>query len=119
MEQRLVYEQKKVKFYEDHIKYSSTILFNKNNPCDLNNEKEKKRIKKFGIIVNFKDNIPIFLHQSYAEYFLANHVYRVIKEIQEEKDEVINQILRKREFFLVRKFLNDLMKLNYFVPLGD
>jgi hypothetical protein len=26
----------------------------------------------YGIIVNFKDSMPIFIHQSYAEYFVAS-----------------------------------------------
>ena len=103
------YEQKKVKFYEDHIKYSKMILFKENILSGSISQTEEKRIIKFGIIVNFKDKIPIFLHQSYAEYFLAKHVIEIIKENQDEKDEVINQILSNKEFFLVRKFLNNFL----------
>ena len=32
-------------FYKDHIKYSSTILFKKYNPCDSNYEKEEKSLE--------------------------------------------------------------------------
>ena len=108
------YEEKKEKFYEGHIKYSLMILMK-------NNEKEKRSLKKFGIIVDFKDKVPIFLHQSYAEYFLAKYVVNIIKEIEDDKnqyseidqnnkvDQEFNQILSNEEFFLVRKFLNDLL----------
>ena len=107
-------EREKYLFYEDHIKYSSMILFKENNPSDYNNDKEEKRIKQFGIIVNFENKIPLFLHQSYAEYFLARHARNMINETRVDKDKIINQILIESEFFLVRKFLNDFLSLYEF-----
>ena len=64
--------------------------------------------------MNFKNNIPIFLHQSYAEYFLAKRGLDIINETRIDKDKIISQILFKSEFFLVRKFLNDSLSLYEF-----
>ena len=40
------------------------------------------------------------MHQAYAEYFLAKTTFFKLKE--EKDDEEIDQVLRKKEFFLVR-----------------
>ena len=66
------YEEKIEKFYIDHIRHSSYLLFNKKE-TDIPDikENEAKRTVKFGLIVHFKNKIPSFLHQSYAEYFFS------------------------------------------------
>jgi ankyrin repeat protein len=103
-----LFEEQRKKFYEDHIRLSSYVLLNKIESEILNiNEIDEKRIIKFGLIVQFRNKIPIFLHQSYAEYFLAKNALNKMK--QKQDDEEINQILKNEGFFLVRKFLNDVI----------
>jgi ankyrin repeat protein len=109
------YEEKKEKFYHDHIIHSSYVLFNKKE-TDIPDikENEAKRIVKFGLIVSFnKNKIPTFLHQSYAEYFLAKNAFAKLE--QQQYDVEINLILKKIEFFLVRNFLEGLFQKNSFV----
>jgi ankyrin repeat protein len=104
-----LFEEQKEKFYENHIKLSNLILFkNKNKKEDLA-EKEEKKIIKYGIIVAFTNGIPTFLHQSFAEFFLAKSSLQLIKE-QNKNDKELEQILRDERHFLIRKFLNDLME---------
>ena len=54
----------KKKFYENHIKLSLGVFF-KNNKIEMSINEEEEIIK-FGLIVNFQNKTPIFLHQSYA-----------------------------------------------------
>ena len=85
------------------MRLSSNLLFNKKETeiPDIK-ENEAKRIVKFGLIIHFRNKIPLFLHQSYAKYFLATNELEKLK--QEKHDEEIDQILKKKEFFLVRTF---------------
>jgi ankyrin repeat protein len=106
-----LFEEQKEKFYENHEKLSNLILFkNKNKKEDLA-EIDEKRIIKYGIIVAFTKRIPTFLHQSFAEFFLAKSSLQKIKE-QNKRDQELERILRDQRHFLVRKFLNDLMENN-------
>ena len=98
------YEEKKEKYYGDHIKLSLLIL-SKIKETSLNIE--EKKIIKFGLIVNFENKIPIFLHQSFAEFFVAKNALNQI--IQNKQNEILNEILKNTESFLIRKFLNDLL----------
>jgi ankyrin repeat protein len=105
-----LYEEQKDKFFENHEKLSSSILF-ENKTKKLENsltEKEEKRIIKYGIIVAFTNGIPTFLHQSFAEFFLAQKFLQKVRE-KNKDDQELNQILRGKRHFLIRKFLNDLM----------
>jgi hypothetical protein len=105
-----LYEEQKEKFYSDLTKFSSSILFENDYQKlekDLT-EKEEKRIIKYGVIVAFKNGIPTFLHQSFAELFLAQKSLQKIIE-QNKDDQILEQILREERHFLIRKFLNDLM----------
>ena len=99
-----LFEEQRKKFYEDHIRLSSYVLLNKIE-SEILNINDEQRIIKFGLIVQFRNKIPIFLHQSYAEYFLAKSTLN--KLVKNQDDEEINQILKNETFFLVRKFLND------------
>jgi ankyrin repeat protein len=101
-----LFEEQKEKFYENHIKLSNLILFKNKNKKE---EKEEKKIIKYGIIVAFTNRIPTFLHQSFAEFFLAKSSLQLIKE-QNKNDKELEQILRDERHFLIRKFLNDLME---------
>jgi ankyrin repeat protein len=101
------YEVRKRQFYVDHIKCSNRILFGNVDPQCLN-ELDEKRLVKFGIIVFFKNKSPIFLHQSYAEYFVALDAFFKIKQNNDYYKE-FKQILRKNENFLVRQFLDNFM----------
>ena len=49
------------------------------------------------------------MHQSYSEYFVAKMALNIVAQNKEVDDEEISIILKNGEFFLVRKFLNDLM----------
>ena len=102
------YEARKKQFYVDHIKYSSQLLFGNVEP-QCQNELDEKRIVKFGFIIYFKNKLPIFLHQSYAEYFVALNAFFKIKQNNDYYDKEFKQILRKNENFLVRKFLDNFM----------
>ena len=80
-------KKKKERFYDDHIRHSSYVLFNKKE-TDIPDikENEAKRTLKFGLIVNFKNKIPIFLHRSYAEYFLAKNALNKIEKKQDDEE---------------------------------
>jgi ankyrin repeat protein len=100
-----LYEEQKEKIYENHIKLSSSILFE---TCDKKEEKaltekEEKRIIKYGIIVAFKNGIPLFLHQSFAEFLVAKSSLQKIKE-QNKEDKELEQILSDERHFLIRTF---------------
>jgi ankyrin repeat protein len=102
------FEEQKEKFYEDHIKLSLVALF-KHKQIDVD-ERAKKRILKYGLIDNFLSKSPIFLHQSFAEYFLAKSSFSKIEKNQDSDDNIeLREILRESERFLIRRFLNDLM----------
>jgi len=109
------FEDSKKEFYSNHTKLSSLILFEQNNKneigLELDEEDKVQAILEYGVIVAFKNGIPSFLHQSFAEFFLAKRCSQKIKE-QKKKDKELNQILRDKRHFLIRKFLNDLMENN-------
>jgi ankyrin repeat protein len=106
------FEDSKQKFYSNHIKLSSLILFEQNNQKEIG--LELNEILEYGVIVAFTVNkTPTFLHQSFAEFFLAKSCLQKIqkqKRIKEDKE--LEQILRDKRHFLIRKFLNDLMEIN-------
>ena len=82
-----------------------TILV-KNKELEKNVDTNKQQeIMKFGLIVDFKNKTPKFMDQSYAEYFVAKYVLDKIDKNKEKKDKIIDEILKKSEYFLVRKFL--------------
>jgi ankyrin repeat protein len=107
------FDESKKEFYSDHAKLSSLILFEENskNKIDLefDEEDQVKAILDYGIIVAFKNGIPTFLHQSFAEFFLAQKSLQNIRE-QNKRDKELEQILRDERHFLIRKFLNDLIE---------
>jgi ankyrin repeat protein/flavodoxin len=106
-----LFEDEKEKFYANHIKLSSSILFESSNNKEDNDFKEQDEslVIKYGVIVAFTNKTPTFLHQSFAEFFLAKRSWQKIKE-QNKKDTELEQILRKNGHFLIRRFLNDLME---------
>jgi hypothetical protein len=103
------FEDSKQKFYSNHIKLSSLILFEQNNQIEIG--LELNEILEYGVIVAFTVNkMPTFLHQSFAEFFLAKSCLQKIKEQKRIKDDKeLEQILRDKRHFLTRKFLNDLI----------
>jgi ankyrin repeat protein len=105
------FEDSKQKFYSNHIKLSSLILFEQNNQKEIGLELNEQDILEYGVIVAFTVNkMPTFLHQSFAEFFLAKSCLQKIKEQKRIKDDKeLEQILRDKRHFLIRKFLNDLI----------
>jgi hypothetical protein len=99
----------KEQFYSNHIKLSSLILFEQNNQKEIG--LELNEILEYGVIVAFTVNkTPTFLHQSFAEFFVAKSCLQKIKEQKRIKDDKeLGQILRDERHFLIRKFLNDLI----------
>ena len=101
--------------YSIHIKLSSKLLFKENNDLsldELNKEEKIQEILAYGVVVGFEENkTPIFLHQSFAEFFLAKSSFSKIElnKDEEDNDLELKQIFRERRCFLIRKFLNDLM----------
>jgi hypothetical protein len=71
-----LYEEQMEKFYENHIKLSSLIIFeNKNKKLEKAlTEKEEKRIIKFGIIVSFTKKFPLFCINLLLNSFWPNVV---------------------------------------------
>jgi ankyrin repeat protein len=110
-----LYDSERRKFYSDFTKLSFKLLFNKSAKSleeDLNDEKRIQEIIKYGVIIAFTANnkTPKFLHQSFAEFFLAKSCLQKIKDQKRIKDDKeLKQILREERHFLIRKFLNDLM----------
>jgi ankyrin repeat protein len=105
------FDEDKEKFFEKHIKLSSSILFEDRKEAlnlDLN-EKDEKRIIKYGVIVAFTNKTPLFLHQSFAEFFVAKSSFTKLEQ-NKDNDIELEQILRDRRHFLIRKFLNDLLE---------
>jgi ankyrin repeat protein len=105
------FEDTKEKFYSDHTKLSSLILFEENNQNEVSSDEKIQEILAYGIIIEFTSGVPTFLHQSFAEFFLAKTYLQKMKE-QKRYDKELEQILRDRRHFLIRKFLNDLMEID-------
>ena len=55
----------------------------------------------------FTNGFHTFLHQSFAEFFVAKSYLQKISE-QKRDDKDFEQILREERNFLIRRFLNDL-----------
>jgi ankyrin repeat protein len=108
------FEDSKRKFYSAHIKLSSLILFELNNQNDIDLELKEKVILEYGLIVAFTINkTPTFLHQSFAEFFLAKSSFLKIeqnKDKDKDNDKELKEILRDQRHFLIRKFLNDFIE---------
>jgi ankyrin repeat protein len=97
---RGLFQRERKTFYDDHIQLSTIYFFTK---TKIQIQMEKDEIQAYGLIVEFRNEIPIFLHQSFAEYFLALSAVEKIKQSQDVKE-----ILRNKEFFLVRHFLDEI-----------
>jgi ankyrin repeat protein len=101
-------------FYSDHTELSSLILFEQKNKDEVNsawaNNDKIQEILEYGVIVAFTNGVPTFLHQSFAEFFLAKSCLQKMKEQNKTDDMELKQILREERHFLIRKFLNDLMQ---------
>jgi ankyrin repeat protein len=109
------FEDSKQKFYSNHIKLSSLILFElQNNQIEIGLELNEQDILEYGVIVAFTVNkMPTFLHQSFAEFFLAKSCLQKLQKQKRIKDDKeLEQILRDKRHFLIRKFLNDLMEID-------
>ena len=105
------FDAEKENFYADHIKLSASILYGKNREkfaADCK-ERDQKRLVKYGVVVAFTNGIPSFLHQSFAEFFLAKSCLQKLID-HKENDKELEQVLRYHRHFLVRKFLNDLIE---------
>jgi hypothetical protein len=107
------FEDSQKGFYSDHTKLSSFILLQQNNKdkiyLEFGQNDKVHAILEYGVVVAFKNGIPTFLHQSFAEFFLAKSCLQKIND-QNKEDKELEQILRERRHFLIRRFLNDLME---------
>jgi hypothetical protein len=108
-------EREKKMFYSDHFKLSSSILFD-DDYHNLNKQEldlSDEEILEYGIVVAFTANnkTPTFLHQSFAEFFLAKFSFQKIEQNQYKGYQYLELIIMlEPRYFLVRKFLNDLME---------
>ena len=100
-----LYEREKKLFYSDHVKLSSKVILRNNTPVNLDLTQDE--ILEYGLIVNFLNETPTFLHQSFAEYFVAKSA---LDKIESDNVKEIDEILRDDGNFLIRRFLNDLIK---------
>jgi ankyrin repeat protein len=107
---RTLFEKSEKNFYSDHIKLSSSILFDNKDENRLDLELTEEEILEYGVIVAFTNRIPTFLHQSFAEFFLAKSSFQKIEQNKDDEyDKELEEILRDERHFLIRRFLNDLM----------
>ena len=90
-----------------HVKLSAMVLIKKQG-VELALAEEE--LIEYGIIVAFTHGISTFLHQSFAEFFLAKSLLDKIDHDNKDKDKDLELILKESGFFLVRRFLNDLMQ---------
>jgi ankyrin repeat protein len=118
-----LFKREKDLFYSDHSKLSALCLFENENQNKHDLKLSEREILDFGIIVNFTLNTkaPTFLHQSFAEFFLAKSSFQKlieqkIKDADDDKE--LERILREKKHFLIRKFLNDLIE-NHQFPQTD
>jgi hypothetical protein len=114
-------EREKKMFYSDHFKLSSSILFD-DDYHNLNKQEldlSDEEILEYGIVVAFTANnkTPTFLHQSFAEFFLAKFSFQKIEQNQYKGCQYLGLIIMlEPRYFLVRKFLNDLMEEKDYPP---
>jgi hypothetical protein len=111
---KFIYNDIKDKILKYHIHLSKIYIIDNNN----NNEAQKEQqvseqnmlaeVLGYGIIVNFKDSMPIFIHQSYAEYFIASFLFNSIRK--KEIQDIFEDILFIDKHFLVRKFLDGFLE---------
>jgi ankyrin repeat protein len=112
-----LYKREKNAFYLDHIRLSYRLLFENSNDTseeEFSDEEKRQEILEYGVVVAFTESkiVPTFLHQSFAEFFLAKSSFTKIEQNKDENDQELEQILRDERHFLIRKFLNDLMEKN-------
>jgi ankyrin repeat protein len=105
-------DREKKMFYSDHIKLSSLILFENIKEIKQDLELSDEEILEYGVVVAFaaSNKTPTFLHQSFAEFFLAKSSLQKLLEQNNKNDKELKQILRDKRHFLIRKFLNDLIE---------
>ena len=108
-------DEERDNFYDHHIKYSFELIFDQEiiNESNENNEKDDKvlkKIKEYGLIVDFveEENNPKFLHQSYAEYFIAKSVCLNEYNVRYKKE--IVKLFENRKYFLIRIFVNQILE---------
>jgi hypothetical protein len=96
-------------FIADHLSLSSRVIFGHEDMGDFElNDEKAQEVLDYGVVVNFSANkTPTFLHQSFAEFFLAQSSFN---KIDLGKDTELEQILREQRHFLIRRFLNDLIE---------
>jgi len=59
-------------------------------------EEIKEGGENLGIIVKIVDEKPIFIHETFAEYFIANHIWEKLKSIpQLETEDFIKNVIKK------------------------
>jgi ankyrin repeat protein len=118
-EKKQAFKREKKHFYSKHSELSLSILFDaksvENEHDEPHNDLElsEEEILEYGVIVAFTlDKTPTFLHQSFAEYFLAKKALQNIQENKECDAKELEVILKDKRHFLVRKFLNSLLETN-------
>jgi ankyrin repeat protein len=101
------FERAKEDFYSDHIDLSHKLFFNLGSIWD---DEEIQEIIEYGVVVAFNpiNETPSFLHQSFAEFFLAKSCLQKFKE-KFTYDRELEEMLIDQRHFLIRRFLNDLM----------
>jgi len=117
-ESKKKFERERRLFYLKHSELSLSILFdaksveNENEaPPQSDLELSEEEILEYGVIVAFTlDKTPTFLHQSFAEYFLAKKSFKKIQNKDCAYDKELEVILKDKRHFLVRKFLNSLIE---------
>jgi ankyrin repeat protein len=111
IECKIKIQPKRESFYLDHAKLSSSLLLFENNQ-EKALELSEEEILEYGIVVRFTDKTPTFLHQSFAEFFVAKRsINRMEQSPCYDDDKELEQIMKDKRHLLVRKFLNGLMKI--------
>jgi len=110
------FDKAKDDFYSDHIKLSLKLLFKINLEETYEGEKLQELVD-YGVIVDFVtvNKMPSFLHQSFAEFFVARGCVQKLEQNNHE----LEQIFRDQRHFLIRRFLNDLLIKNNKYPMAN
>jgi ankyrin repeat protein len=88
-------KNEKEMFLRMHCDSARNYLLAERNQIDI------KEIIKYGIITRFKNGKPVFVHQTFAEYFLARYYYEQIKN---NRKSAFKKLVRNK---IVRRFLID------------
>ena len=96
-------------FNNYHYKYSFELIFGEKRLKEIKeNNLVREKIKTYGIILDFDEKLnPLFLHLSYAEYFIARSI--CLNQLKDNYKYEIERIFTEEKYKLIRIFVNDIL----------